>query len=57
TQSGGKNGGFLEERQAEQSSLLSSHSSCRSHFELSFCFSILYLSLLNILNHWPFPFF
>uniref|UniRef100_A0A1X7SXV8 Uncharacterized protein n=1 Tax=Amphimedon queenslandica TaxID=400682 RepID=A0A1X7SXV8_AMPQE len=46
---------FWRERQAKQSSLLSIHSSCGSHFELSFCFSILYLSLLNILNHWPFP--
>uniref|UniRef100_A0A1X7SZU5 Uncharacterized protein n=1 Tax=Amphimedon queenslandica TaxID=400682 RepID=A0A1X7SZU5_AMPQE len=48
---------FWRERQAKQSSLLSIHSSCGSHFELSFCFSILYLSLLNILNHRPFPFF
>uniref|UniRef100_A0A1X7USN1 Uncharacterized protein n=1 Tax=Amphimedon queenslandica TaxID=400682 RepID=A0A1X7USN1_AMPQE len=36
---------------------LSSHSSCENHFELSFCFSILYLSLPNILTHWQFPFF
>uniref|UniRef100_A0A1X7UF65 Uncharacterized protein n=1 Tax=Amphimedon queenslandica TaxID=400682 RepID=A0A1X7UF65_AMPQE len=50
-------GGKDRQSQAKQSSLLSIHSSCGSHFELSFCFSILYLSLLNILNHWPFPFF
>uniref|UniRef100_A0A1X7T9S0 Uncharacterized protein n=1 Tax=Amphimedon queenslandica TaxID=400682 RepID=A0A1X7T9S0_AMPQE len=48
---------FCKKDRASNLVFLSSHSSFENHFELSFCFSILYLSLLNILTHGQLPFF